>query len=130
MAHICFCLRIKASEYPENAVTLTLVNTGSMVVDASIYFLKPENNSLDTAKETLSASFSVQPTSFHLEAGSKQKLTVFAFPRTPNRFVDSLIVCLQNNPRPLVFTMACDGALPKLNLDTSKLVFEKVLLHR
>lgn len=48
----------------------------------------------------------------------------------PGRFEDAVVVCIRDNPEPVVFKVACDGFRPELELDKKVLHFDKVLLHR
>jgi hydrocephalus-inducing protein len=80
--------RVKAGQYPENVDYFTISNTSPMVCDVSFSFLseaKPE-------------PYSMEPNFMSLNPGESQRLTLWAHPRQPGRFEDSIVCCVRENP--------------------------------
>ena len=55
---------------------------------------------------------------------------MWAYPKVPGTYEDSLVCCIKENPEPVIFKLSCYGVRPELELDKKALHFDKVLLHR
>ncbi|TPP57522.1 Hydrocephalus-inducing protein [Fasciola gigantica] len=112
--------RVLEGYFPENQTSLTLVNNSPLSADIRLGFM------VDTNEDT----FSVSPRQLLLKPGESGSVTMWAFPRTAKRFEDSLVCSIKDNPKPIIFKVACDGTLPELILDRKTFNFERVLLQR
>ena len=59
-----------------------------------------------------------------------QTLSIWAYPKSANKFEDILLCCLKHNPDPIAFKLCCYGAEPDLKVDKKVLEFKKVILRR
>ncbi|XP_025115052.1 hydrocephalus-inducing protein-like isoform X4 [Pomacea canaliculata] len=112
--------RYKEGRYPENMESFKIFNSSPMEAEVSFCFFT------DSKGET----FLLDPPSGTLKPNDSMALTVWAYPKGPGRFEDAVVVCIRDNPEPVVFKVACDGFRPELELDKKVLHFDKVLLHR
>ena len=55
---------------------------------------------------------------------------MWAYPKTPGFYEDSLVCCIKENPEPVLFKVSCHGVRPELELDKKTIQFDRVLLHR
>lgn len=74
--------------------------------------------------------FDLEPKRLKLLPGQSDRVTLQAFPHAEDRFEDTIICTVKNNPEPLQFHIACNGALPRLTLDTKVFNFDRVMLRR
>ncbi|ESO91099.1 hypothetical protein LOTGIDRAFT_122343, partial [Lottia gigantea] len=112
--------RYKEGKYPENMSTMTVLNTSPLEADVSFCYLN------DSKGDT----FLLEPPSMVLKPGESAPLTIWAYPKVPGRYDDSIVCCVRENPEPIIFKVSCDGFRPELELDKKQLHFDKVLLHR
>ncbi|KER18263.1 hypothetical protein T265_12327 [Opisthorchis viverrini] len=74
--------------------------------------------------------FAIQPNSVVLIPGASSTIDIMAFPRAVKRY-DATIVCtIKENPEPFMMRVACDGAIPLVEVDKKVFNFEKVLIQR
>lgn len=59
-----------------------------------------------------------------------QILSIWAYPKTPGHYDDTLVCCIKENPEPVLFKVSADGVRPELELDRKIVPFDRVLLHR
>lgn len=62
-----------------------------------------------------------------------QELTLFATPQTVNadkQIIDNLRLAFNQNPRPLVFKVACRGSDPSLEMTPNDFFFGKVVVGK
>ncbi|CAH1779299.1 unnamed protein product [Owenia fusiformis] len=112
--------RYKEGRYPENMEKLVVHNTSPLEADISFCFLS------DSKAET----YLLEPSNLILKPGEEGELLIWAYPKTPGRYEDSIVCCIRENPEPIIFNISCDGVRPELELDKKVLHFDKVLLHR
>ena len=120
MSVILFAYRYREGNFPENMQDLTLANTSPL--DANISFFFVDDKSGDT--------FLVEPPRMVIPARETGTVTVWAYPKTPGRFTDTLEGIVSGCSEPISFNFACDAFLPSLELDKKMFSFDKVLLHR
>lgn len=111
----------KQMENRENRATFTITNMSTIADIKVFFFLKTDPRG---------EIFSIDPPNLDLDAGQTSTLTVFAYPKTPGQFEETIICCIKDNPEPLVLRVTCAGAKPELELDKKIVQFEKLLLGR
>lgn len=57
-------------------------------------------------------------------------LKIYATPKEPRQYIDTLVCCVKENPEPITFKISCHGQKPELTLDKKEFNFKQVLLHR
>ena len=57
-------------------------------------------------------------------------MTIWAYPKTPGFYEDSVVCCVKENPEPILFKVSAHGVRPELELDRKLIQFDRVLLHR
>lgn len=62
-------------------------------------------------------TFYVEPETVELAIGETTEVRVWAFPTEVKVYKDTLIACLTNNPRPVLFPVSCSGAAPSMVLE-------------
>lgn len=62
-------------------------------------------------------TFYVEPESLELAIGETAEVRVWAFPAEAKVYKDTLIACLTDNPRPVLFPVSCSGASPSMVLE-------------
>ncbi|XP_041375521.1 hydrocephalus-inducing protein homolog [Gigantopelta aegis] len=112
--------RYREGRYPENMQQITILNTSPMEADVSFCFLT------DSKADT----YLLEPSGMVLKPGDMETLTVWAYPKSPGRYIDAIVCCVRENPEPIIFNVACDAFRPSLELDKKQLHFDRVLLHR
>uniref|UniRef100_H2YKD7 Uncharacterized protein n=1 Tax=Ciona savignyi TaxID=51511 RepID=H2YKD7_CIOSA len=112
--------RYKEGRYPENMEQLTILNTSPLPANISFCYQHDSN----------ATTFLLDPPNMNLEPNESKILSMWAYPKTAGRFVDSIVCCVRENPEPICFNVACHGVRPELELDRKHLHFDKVLLHR
>jgi hydrocephalus-inducing protein len=110
----------KSDRFEANVMRVNLVNPGASEISVQAVF---EN---DTGFHT----FTLEPPSCVIGPGASQVLRVWAYPKNTNNYHDKVLVCIKDNPAPLVFGVTVEGAEPAVELDRKLLSFERVLLHR
>ena len=66
----------------------------------------------------------------YLQPGGKQEVTVWAYPKQPGAYTDTLLMNVANNPEEFQIEFQCTGIKPEIQIDRKVMQFEKVLLHR
>lgn len=61
--------------------------------------------------------FYVEPETLELAIGETAEVRVWAFPAEVRVYKDTLIACLTDNPRPVLFPLSCCGAAPRMVLE-------------
>lgn len=61
--------------------------------------------------------FHVEPETLELAIGETSEVRVWAFPTEVRVYRDTLIACLTDNPRPVLFPVSCSGAIPLMVLE-------------
>ncbi|CAM9629632.1 unnamed protein product, partial [Ectocarpus sp. 4 AP-2014] len=61
--------------------------------------------------------FYVEPETLELAIGETTEVRVWAFPTDVKEYKDTLIACLTDNPRPVLFPVSCSGAAPSMVLE-------------
>lgn len=62
-------------------------------------------------------TFYVEPETLELAIGETMEVRVWAFPTEVKLYKDTLIACLTDNPRPVLFPVSCSGAAPLMVLE-------------
>lgn len=62
-------------------------------------------------------TFYVEPETVELAIGETTEIRVWAFPTEVKVYKDTLIACLTDNPRPVLFPVSCSGAAPLMVLE-------------
>ncbi|CAM9692899.1 unnamed protein product, partial [Laminaria digitata] len=62
-------------------------------------------------------TFYVEPETLELEIGETKEVRVWAFPHEVKAYQDTLVACLTDNPRPILFPVSCFGAVPRMVLE-------------
>ena len=76
-----------------------------------------------------SGVFHISPTEMSLAVDETAELVVSAMPREDG-YVNEVIVCsIEGNPIPVEFPISCLGAVPRVNLSTNELRFERLLVN-
>ncbi|CAF4873580.1 unnamed protein product, partial [Rotaria socialis] len=52
----------------------------------------------------------------HLKSGESKQLKIIANPPREGHFDDSLVICIKENPEPIVYKLSCDGCTPELQI--------------
>ena len=110
----------KTERYEANVVKVYLNNPGPADITVSAALES------DTAFQT----FTLDPPTCAIAAGAQSMLRVWAYPKTSAVYSDKVILCIKDNPAPVVFAVTVEGAEPALELERKVLAFERVLLHR
>ena len=112
--------RYREGRYPENMEQICISNTSPMPAHITFAYLNDSN----------ATTFLLEPPSMSLESGESQTLSIWAYPKTPGRYDDTLVCCVKENPEPILFKVAAEGVRPELELDKKTVLFDRVLLHR
>ena len=92
-----------------NSDIMRLTNTGKYPCKVELGFEKREEDIKDV--------FLVEPFEVNLEEGETKEVKIWAFPPVPSqRYQNTLVACVSNNPRPLRFNMECSGVEPSIVL--------------
>ncbi|CAK0825377.1 unnamed protein product [Prorocentrum cordatum] len=81
----------------------------------------------DKAKESV---FSIEPQDMELDIDETREVKLCCFPAVEGSFSDTLVATVENNPVPVEFAICAIGAVPKVNLDTNEVDFDRLLLKQ
>ncbi|CAF0787663.1 unnamed protein product [Brachionus calyciflorus] len=115
--------RCREGKFPEYVENLNIQNVSPLEAEVSFCFLDDTNEKADSC-------FFLEPSEFTLKQNETKQLKVFACPREPKIYSDTLICCVKENPEPVTFKISCHGQKPELILDKKEFNFKQVLLHR
>eukprot|EP00048_Salpingoeca_helianthica_P006582 m.100402 g.100402 ORF g.100402 m.100402 type:complete len:4697 (-) comp14058_c0_seq1:25-14115(-) len=110
----------KNDRFEANVMRINLNNPGATEISLHAVL---EN---DTGFQT----FTLEPQTCTIAPGAQQVLRVWAYPKNTNNYHDKVVICIKDNPAPIVFGVAVEGAEPAVELDRKILSFDRVLLHR
>ena len=80
-----------------------------------------------TAAEENNGVFFVEPEVLQLAEGETKDIKVWGFPKEAEEYTSTLVACISNNPKPVLFDMKCWGVEPTIELTGS---WEKLLETR
>lgn len=115
--------RVKEGKFPEYMETLNIQNGSPLDAEISFCFL-------DESADRAEVCFYLDPPELTLKPHELKTLRVFACPKEPRLYEDTLVCCVKENPEPILFKMQCLGQKPELVLDKKEFNFKQVLLHR
>ncbi|XP_057292027.1 hydrocephalus-inducing protein-like [Hydractinia symbiolongicarpus] len=112
--------RYREGRYPENMERICISNTSPMDAEITFAYLNDAN----------ATTFLLEPSTAFLKPGENQVLTIWAYPKTPGLYEDTIVCCIKENPEPVLFKVSTHGVRPELELDRRIVQFDRVLLHR
>ena len=98
-----------SQQYSLNSDVIRLTNTGKFPCHVELRF--------EELSEELKGVFILEGGSFDLDEGESKDVTIWAFPVQPQLYTTNLLVCVQNNPSPIVFKMQCVGVTPTVEFE-------------
>ncbi|KAG5451827.1 Hydrocephalus-inducing, partial [Clonorchis sinensis] len=112
--------RVLEGHFPENKSTWKLVNISPLTVEMNLGLL-------DVSADNV---FAIQPNSVALIPGASTTIDIMAFPRAVKRYEATIVCTIKENPETFMMQVACDGAIPLVEVDKKVFNFEKVLIQR
>ncbi|XP_057693166.1 hydrocephalus-inducing protein homolog isoform X2 [Corythoichthys intestinalis] len=112
--------RYKDSRYPENTERMVIKNDSGLEAEIQFYF----------QNDTQAITYMLDPPNMTLQPDHEQELTVWAYPTTPGEIKDNIVCCVKDNPEVFTIALSCLGVRPELELESKRLNFNRVLLHR
>lgn len=76
-----------------------------------------QSDGIGTPGSSKRKTFYVEPETLELAIGETMEVRVWAFPTEVKVYKDTLIACLTDNPRPVLFPVSCSGAAPLMVLE-------------
>lgn len=76
-----------------------------------------QNDGIGLPGSSKRKTFCVEPEALELAIGETMEVRVWAFPTEVKVYKDTLIACLTDNPRPVLFPVSCSGAAPLMVLE-------------
>ncbi|KAI8803400.1 hypothetical protein BJ742DRAFT_498091 [Cladochytrium replicatum] len=107
-------------KFPENRCVVNLTNIASADCRINIYIKNDIRGDV----------FFFDPSSIDVSIGQTIPLTIWAYPRQHNYCEDTIVICVKDNPEPIIFKISCIGVKPELEVDKKILSFDKLLLSR
>jgi len=90
---------------------------------------KPDDSqNLTNPGRAVTTPFHVEPSTLDLKVDEVKEITIWAFPKEPLIYRDSLICSILDNPIPVMFNVSCEGTRPLLDLSTERLEFSRLLV--
>jgi len=74
--------------------------------------------------------FTAEPQEFTIPAGEDYTLRVWAYPKETIPYQDRLILCVKDNPQPVIYNVSVQGVKPELTFSDNSMVFDRILLRR
>ena len=74
--------------------------------------------------------FTTEPQEFMIPAGEEFHLRVWAYPKETIPYQDRLILCVKDNPQPVIYKVSVQGVKPELTFSDNSMVFDRLLLRR
>ncbi|XP_054633597.1 hydrocephalus-inducing protein homolog [Dunckerocampus dactyliophorus] len=112
--------RYKDNRYPENTERLVIKNDSGLETEVQFHF----------QNDTQATTYLLDPPIMTLQPDEEQNLTVWAYPTTAGEIKDNIVCCIRDNPEVFVIPLSCFGVRPELELESKRLHFNRVLLHR
>ncbi|ORZ34407.1 hypothetical protein BCR44DRAFT_1513959 [Catenaria anguillulae PL171] len=105
--------------YVENKLTLTLVNPFHQEVKLSIALLSDKSD-----------IFLLDSTSLDIKPFATVTYNLYCWPKVVGRVEDSLVICIKDNPEPVVFKLSSTGYKPEIEVDRKAISFDKLLIGK
>ncbi len=118
--------RVREGKFPEFTESLTIQNGSPLDAEVSFCFL----DEAQAAAGAADSCFYLEPAEMSLRPMEVKTLKIYATPKEPRAYTDTLVCCVKENPEPVLFRVACSGQKPELVLDKKEFNFKQVLLHR
>ncbi|XP_051916753.1 hydrocephalus-inducing protein homolog isoform X2 [Hippocampus zosterae] len=112
--------RYKDNRYPENTERMVIKNNSGLEAEIQFHF----------QNDTQAITYMLDPPSMTLQPDQEQELTVWAYPTTPGEIKDNIVCCIKDNPELFTIALSCLGVRPELELESKRMHFNRVLLHR
>jgi len=92
----------------------------------------PAKKKEDGPKEgdLLACPFMVDPKTMELDIDETKELQVCCFPAKEGTYTETLVADVEHNPEPVHFTLCAIGAVPKVNLSSPEVDFDRLLLKQ
>jgi hypothetical protein len=107
-------------KFPENRLILKITNPTQQIVKLQFTL----------HHDVRGDCFFLEPSSMELKYNQSLDLNLWAYPRSPTFFEDTLVCLVKDNPEPILFKVSCIGVKPELEIDKKTFSFDKLLLHR
>ncbi|XP_061825847.2 hydrocephalus-inducing protein homolog [Nerophis lumbriciformis] len=112
--------RFKDNRYSENTERLVIKNNSGLETEVQFNF----------QNDTQATTYMLDPPIMTLQPDQEQYLTVWAYPTTAGEVKDNIVCCVRDNPEVFIISLCCLGVRPELELESKRLNFNRVLLHR
>ncbi|XP_061629909.1 hydrocephalus-inducing protein homolog [Phyllopteryx taeniolatus] len=112
--------RYKDNRFPENTERMVIKNIAGLEAEVQFHF----------QNDTQAITYMLDPPNMTLQPDQEQELTVWAYPTTPGEIKDNIVCCIKDNPEVFTIALSCLGVRPELELESKRLNFNRVLLHR
>nr|XP_057932234.1 hydrocephalus-inducing protein homolog isoform X2 [Doryrhamphus excisus] len=112
--------RFKDNRYPENTERLMIKNNSGLETEIQFHF----------QNDTQATTYLLDPPSMTLQPDEEQNLTVWSYPTNAGEIKDNIVCCIRDNPEVFIIPLSCLGVRPELELESKRLHFNRVLLHR
>jgi len=74
--------------------------------------------------------FIIEPKELELEIDETQEIRVSCFPVREGTYSDAVVATVEHNPEPVEFPISAIGSMPKVNLETEEVDFDRLLLKQ
>ncbi|XP_049580395.1 hydrocephalus-inducing protein homolog [Syngnathus scovelli] len=112
--------KYKDNRYPDNTERLVIRNNSGLEAEIQFHF----------QTDTQGITYLLDPPNMTLQTDQEQELTVWAYPTTPGEIKDNIVCCIKDNPEVFTIALSCLGVRPELELESKRMHFNRVLLHR
>ena len=93
-----------------NCDMIRLSNNGHYKCQVELGFEEP-------SKEDSKDVFYVEPPTLELAEGESKDIKIWAFPNSSTEFKNNLVICVSNNPHPIMHEVRCVGVDPTVELE-------------
>ncbi|XP_077372587.1 hydrocephalus-inducing protein homolog [Festucalex cinctus] len=112
--------KYKDNRYPENTERIVIRNDSGIEAEIQFHF----------QNDTQAITYMLDPPTMTLQPDQEQELTVWAYPTTPGEIKDNIVCCVKDNPEVFSISLSCLGVRAELELESKRMHFNRVLLHR
>lgn len=132
-----------SEEIQKNFSIFTLKNPTEFVLKINFSFLNEpikqevqniksnhKNKENSESQELQNHVFNLDQKELEIKPNEQKLLKVFSCPTKEQIYKDSLFICIEENPEPIVIPLKCEGQFPRIQADTKEIDFGKQLVGK
>ncbi|KAJ3364976.1 hypothetical protein GGF32_000634 [Allomyces javanicus] len=111
--------RSEKDKYPENRLTMSISNPSHQELKLTMGLLADKSD-----------VFLLDSSTVDVKAFANINFTVYCWPKSAGKVEDTLVMCVKDNPEPVLFKLAAAGYKPEIEVDKKVVSFDKLLVGK